>query len=470
MASGVEGRGKREPNGLDPTVALELKEWAAAHVWPHWAREQADARGDVRIITRGEGCWVFDEAGKKYLDARAGGVCVVHCGHGRPEIAQAVHDQIMRLAFFKEDGFAHEPAIRLAHAIAQISPPGLSRVFLTSTGTEAVETTLKLARQYWRIRLGHGRKMKILAREGAYHGATYGAMSATGMQWRRELFEPLVPGFVHIKKPGCHSCHCDKSSSAGMACIRDFEQVVQAEGPETIAAIICDPIMVAGGVIIPPLPYYRALRQLCDEEQILLIFDEIISGFGRTGEWFAGSHWGVLPDMIACAKGVSSGYIPLGAAIVQQRLYSVFADDRNPLGGFRHGYTYGGHPVACAAGLANLELLERERLVERAKVMGGILLQSLESLRDIPLVRDIRGVGLLVGVEVGEPPTGGAGGTKQTAALGQRINEALLRRGVICRVPSNVLAICPPLIITEEEVTFVIGAVRDALIEVGTDN
>lgn len=468
MASGAEDESKREPSGLDSTTAQELKKHAAAHLWPHWARERTDGRGDLRIITRGEGCWVFDEAGRKYLDVRAGGVCVVHCGHGRQEIAQAVYDQIMRLAFFKEDGFAHAPAIQLAHAIAQIAPPGLSRVFLTSTGTEAVETTLKLARQYWRIRLGHGRKMKILAREGAYHGATYGAMSATGMQWRRELFEPLVPGFVHIKKPACHSCQCDKSTRVRMACIRDFEQAVEAEDHETVAAIICDPIMVAGGVIIPPAPYYRALRDLCDEKEILLIFDEVISGFGRTGEWFAGSHWGVVPDMIACAKGVSSGYIPLGAAIVQERLYTAFADERNPLGGFRHGYTYGGHPVACAAGLANLEILRRERLVERAKAMGSMLLQGLESLRDIPLVRDIRGVGLLVGVEVGESPTGGAGGTKQTAALGQRISEALLRRGVICRVPSNVLAICPPLIITEEEVTFAIGAVREALIEVGT--
>lgn len=457
--AGLSGPGSRVGQGL--------KEVAAAHLWPHWARERSDGRGDLRIITGGQGSWVFDEAGKNYLDVRAGGVCVVHCGHGREEIARAVYEQIMRLAFFKEDGFAHEPAILLAQAIAQIAPPGLSRLFLTSTGTEAVETTLKLARQYWRLRLGHGRKMKILAREGAYHGATYGALSATGMPWRRELFEPLVPGFVHMKKPACHSCQCDKTSAAGMACVQDFEKTVEAEGPETVAAIICDPIMVAGGVIVPPGPYYRALRDLCEEREILLIFDEVISGFGRTGEWFAGSHWGVVPDMIACAKGVSSGYVPLGAAILRESLYAAFADDHNPLGGFRHGYTYGGHPVACAAGLANLEILRRERLVERAKAMGAMLLQELETLRDIPLVRDIRGVGLLVGVEVGEVPAGLRDRTPQTATLGQRINEALLRHGVICRVPSNVLAICPPLIITEEEVTFLTGALREALIEVG---
>jgi len=415
------------------------------------------------LLVRGSGAVITDIQGREYIDGLAG-LWNVNVGHGREELAQAAAAQIKDLAYYSGYvGSSNVPAIQLASKLMSIAYPNMQGVFFTSGGAESNESAFKTARFYWKAR-GKPDKVKVIARFNSYHGVTLQAMSATGMSPYWKMFEPRVPNFVHV--PTCYPYRQDGAKpgeTAGQTAARLLEEAILREGPDTVAAFIAEPIHGGGGVLYPTDDYFPLVRQVCDRYQVLFIADEVITGFCRTGRWFALEQWKVLPDMVSFAKGVSSGYLPLGGIMVSKAIKQAM-DDVKPEDRWMHAYTYSGHPTCCAVGLKNLEIMERERLWERAAAMGTRLYEGLKSaLGDHPHVGDIRGgKGLLAAVELVEDRA-----TKAPFAadkkVGPRVLQELNKRGIVTRGRLENIFFAPPLVVTEAQVDQLVSATRDAV-------
>jgi putrescine---pyruvate transaminase len=415
------------------------------------------------VYVRGRGAMVTDIQGRDYIDGLAG-LWNVNVGHGREELGKAAAAQMGDLAYYScYTGSSNVPAIQLADKLMEIAPKNMQAVFFTSGGAESNESAFKTARFYWKA-TGKPDKVKIISRVNAYHGVTLQAMSATGMAPYWKMFEPRVPGFVHI--PTCYPYRQEGAKpgeTAGQTAARLLDEAIVREGPDTVAAFIAEPIHGGGGVIYPTDDYFPLVRQVCDRHQVLFIADEVITGFCRTGKWFAMEHWNVNPDILSFAKGVSSGYLPLGGIMVsraiKETMDSVTLEDR-----WMHAYTYSGHPTCCAVGIKNLEIMERERLWERAAAMGKRLHDGLHAaFDDHPNLGDIRsGKGLLAAVELVEDKA-----TKKMfdpeKKIGPRLMQEMTKRGLVTRARLENVFFSPPLVISEEQLDRMISITRDAV-------
>jgi taurine-pyruvate aminotransferase len=414
-------------------------------------------------IARAEGCHVFDASGRRSLDAMAGLFCV-NAGYGRQEIVDAVAAQMSRLAYYPLTQ-SHGPAAQLAGRIAGLLPRGLNRVFFTNSGSEAVETALKMARQCARQMHPGENRYKVIARHRGYHGFTMGALSASGQAARRASFEPLAPGFLHVPPPDHYRCaFCSGQQACSLACADEFERVIRMEGPETVAAVIVEPAIGGGGVFPAPEGYLQRLRAICDRYGILLILDEVITGFGRTGKMFGFEHAGVRPDILTLAKGLTSAYLPLGATVATQEIFEAFQGDAAN-SKFVQVSTFGGHPASCAAALANLDILTRERLWENAAEIGSYLLERLRRIRS-PWIGEIRGQGLLIGIELVSDDRKTPMSEARMAQILYELREAGVLAGRnVESAPGycNVLILSPPLILTREQAGGIVDAVASVL-------
>lgn len=409
------------------------------------------------VIDRGEGIRVYDDAGKEYIDAMAGLWCL-NVGYGRREIIEAVSDQMKRLSFYHTFmGSANEPAIRLSEGLAKLAPGTLNHVFFCNSGSEANDTQVKIVR-YYHNAIGKPKKKKIISREGAYHGVTLGAGSLSGLPALHRAFDLPGEGFLHVGRPcffwDAEAEMTELEFSAHLA--EELEQRILAEGPDTIAAFIAEPVMGAAGVVPPPEGYFEAIVPVLRKYEILFIVDEVICGFGRLGKMFGSDYYGLQPDLMTLAKGLTSGYFPMAACVVSDSIYAVLEESSKELGVFAHGFTYSGHPVGAAAALANIDIIERENLVENAARVGAYLQQQLrDNFADHPLVGEVRGVGLIAGVELVKDKS-----TREPfppeAAMGRRLHDELLKLGLICRPILNTLAFSPSLCLSTDDVDSIV--------------
>jgi adenosylmethionine-8-amino-7-oxononanoate aminotransferase len=441
-----------------------LQEMARRHLWLHFTRMSAYADHEIPIIVRGEGCYVYDEHGKRYLDGLSALFCV-NIGHGRADVAQAGADQARELGFFTNWSYAHPTAIELAARIAALAPGDLNRVFFTSGGSEAVESALKLARQYHKL-AGHPNKTKVIAREIAYHGTSLGALSATGITALREPFEPLTPGGLHV--PNTNTYRLPHGVTEEWLA-ESIAEKIEFEGPETVAAVILEPVQNAGGCFTPPDGYFQRVREICDENDVLLISDEVICAWGRLGEWFGSQRYGYEPDVITTAKGLTSAYAPMGAVIVSDRVAEPFMEGTNS---FTHGFTFGGHPVSAAVAMANLDVFENEGVIENVRANEAAFRETLESLRDLPIVGDVRGAGYFNAIElVKDKETKESFDDEESETLLRGfLSGELYRRGLICRADDRgdpVIQLSPPLIAGPEQFEEIEQILRPILTEAG---
>jgi putrescine---pyruvate transaminase len=420
------------------------------------------------VLVRGEGAQVIDAEGRRYFDGLSG-LWNVHVGHGRAELAQVAAEQMETLAYSSiYSGFVNLPSVRLAEKLSEIGYPSLNATYFTTGGAESNESAFKVARFYWKLR-GQPNKVKVISRRWGYHGVTMAAASATGLPVYHKMFAPLVPNFVQTVGP--YRFRCELEDADGPCPCKDpeghdyaaaLEQTLLEEGPDSVAAIIGEPVQGAGGVIPPPDDYWPKLRAIADRYDVLLIADEIITGFGRTGRWFALDHWGIQPDLVTFAKGVTSAYLPLGGVMVsdtiQKAIQSAPADTK-----FTHAATYSGHPTCCAVALANLAIIEQEGLVERAARVGPWFLAQLRQLESLPQVGEVRGLGMMAAVELVDREATGAGFYERAAPLAARVTRESVRRGLIPRVRTNVICLAPPLISTEEQLSRVVDILGESI-------
>jgi putrescine---pyruvate transaminase len=426
----------------------------------HWLHPQADLGGPPAprlVFESAHGCTVKDVSGRGFIDALSG-LWNVNIGWGRAELAEAAAEQMRKLPFESAyGGFAHRPGIALAERIAQLTPGDLEVTFFAGGGAEANDTAYKLARLYWRLR-GEPARVKIVSRYRDYHGLTYGATSATGLPNFWKDVGPLAQDFLHAPAPDPY--RFDGEGTATDHHLQELERLIDEAGADTVAAVIVEPVQGAGGVIVPPPGYLRGVRDLCDRRGLLLIADEVITGFGRTGSWFAGHTFDFTPDLLLFAKGVTSGYLPLSGVVITPAVRDVLAT----LGGtLPHAFTYSGHPVACAVALRNLDIMESEGLVERAREQGAKLLSELRRLDRHEIVGDVRGVGLMCGVEIVRDRATKAS-FEPSAGVGRRVVAEMLERGVITRVcAGDVIGMAPPFVVTDAEVERIVTALDEAL-------
>lgn len=443
---------------------IELNKALKTNSWLHFT-QMKHVIDDPKpmVISRGEGSKVWDTSGKEFIDGLAGLFCV-NVGYGRQEIIDAITTQLGKIAYVSPFAFPNEPAVELSAKLASISPIGAdARVFFVTGGGEAVESALKIAKQYQRSKGFQGR-YKTISRRIAYHGTTMGALSVGGLTGIRKIYEPLLPGARHVPIPHRYRCdYCSAMAGCSGQCTREFANLAEFESPETIAATIMEPVQNSGGCIVPPMTYYPEIRRITRENGIVMIMDEVICGFGRTGKMFATEHWGVKPDMMTLAKGLTSAYYPLGAVIVSKEIADTFIGDEYKK--LMHGITFGGHPVAAAAALANIAIIEREGLVEQAAQKGVYLQEQLHKALDRhPSIGDIRGAGLFVGIEfvknkeTREPMDGGP-------MMGW-LSDQLLTRGLICRCDDRldpVIQLSPPLVITKQEIDQIVSTIEEVV-------
>jgi adenosylmethionine-8-amino-7-oxononanoate aminotransferase len=441
-----------------------LSEQAQRHLWMHFTRLGSFADHEVPVITRGEGCYVYDQHGKRYLDGLSG-LFTVQVGHGRTELADAAREQSATLGYFPIWSFAHEPAITLAARLAEYAPGDLNRVFFTPTGGDAVETAMKMARQYWKLRGQHG-KTKVISRYLAYHGTSMGALALTGVPSIKTPFEPLMPGAIKVQTPYRYRCNdCMNLGACTLRCADDLALRIEMEGPDSIAAVFMEPVQNTGGAFTPPEGYWARVREICDEYDILLVSDEVISAFGRFGEMFGSLRYGYQPDMITFAKGVTSGYAALGGVMISDRLAEPFLNDTTT---FLQGQTFGAHPVSCAVANANLDIFEREDICGHVRSNEGRFKQLIEGLRDIPLVGDVRGDGYFLAIELVTDQAGRGYFSAEQAEwlLRGYLSPRLYDAGLICRADDRgepVITLSPPLIAGDEEFDFIERTLRTAL-------
>jgi len=434
----------------------------AHHLHPFTDHTDLHARG-TNVIESAEGCFVTDESGRRLLDGLAGLWCV-NVGYGRREIADAVHRQMTAVAYYPSFfNTTTEPTILLADKLAAHTPDSLNKVFFSNSGSEANETALKLIRAYNKLR-GRAGKVKIVTRTFAYHGVGLATTSMTGLPSCTEPFDLPLPGFIHVPGPHPYGANSDRSPAEYAEwCLDETERIIAREGADTIAALFAEPIQGAGGVIVPPPGYLQSLRELCQRHEMLFVADEVITAFGRLGDWFASGLWSLEPDMITMAKGITSGYVPLGATVVSDAIADVLER-----GGYlAHGFTYSGHPVATAAGLANLEILERERLIERVRDdVGPYFQRKLRAFEGHRAVGEVRGHQLIGALDL--LPRGGKAALKTPPVLGARAVALCREQGVIVRGIRDLIALAPPLIITRSEIDQLfagVGAMLDRLWE-----
>ena len=414
------------------------------------------------VIEKGEGVWLHLTDGRKILDGMAG-LWNVSAGYGREELAKAAYDQMKDLAFTSNfSGMTNLPSIQLADKLAGFAYEGLNTTLFTSGGSEANDSAFKTARYYWK-RKGKPGKYKVIARKGAYHGVTIGTTFATGLEKYHLMFGPAPEGYVHIPAPNPYRYEgkMKDGETVGQAAARELEEAILREGADTVAAFIAEPVMGVGGVIVPPDDYFPLVRQICDKYEILFIADEVITGFGRTGEWFALKHWNVKPDILSFAKAVTSGYAPLGGIQISDAIRDTM-ESAGDTEAYMHGYTYSGHAMACAVGLKNIEIMEQEEFPKRARELGKRLLDGLKKLEEFSFVGDVRGLGLVCGVEIVSDKTTKAADPATT----MKIFKAAEALGLRSRPLGNTLAFSPPLSITEDEVDEIVkrlGAAMDGV-------
>jgi len=405
---------------------------------------------DPKVWVEGRGATVKDADGREYLDGLAG-LWNVNVGHGRRELAEAAMHQMSALAYCSSyAGSTNFPAIELAERLSEVTYPSINTFYFTSGGAEATDTSIKTARFYWKA-VGKPDKTKIVSRRRGYHGLTLAAMSATGIPAFWPMFEPRVPGFVHIDAPDPYRFVSDEPGvSLGVAAANQLERAIINEGADTVAAFIAEPVQGAGGVIVPPPDYFARVREICDKHGVLFISDEVITGFGRTGRWFGLEHYGVEPDIMQFAKGVTSGYVPLGGIGVSDTIGDVM-NGVPPAKRWMHAYTYSGHPTCCAVALRNLQIIHTERLVDRAATLGAHLAARLQPLTAMEHVGHVRAQGLIAAVEVVADKKTKAQFPPE-ASVSQRLYDALLERGLYTRVLFDCICLAPPLVVTEQEI------------------
>ncbi|MFJ8149288.1 aspartate aminotransferase family protein [Streptomyces sp. NPDC096094] len=448
----------------------DLSRTAYDHLWMHFTRMSSYENAPVPTIVRGEGTHIYDDKGKRYLDGLAG-LFVVQAGHGRTELAETASKQAQELAFFPVWSYAHPKAVELAERLADEAPGDLNKVFFTTGGGEAVETAWKLAKQYFKL-IGKPTKYKVISRAVAYHGTPQGALSITGLPALKAPFEPLVPGAHKVPNTNIYRApiHGDDPEAYGRWAADQIEQQILFEGPETVAAVFLEPVQNAGGCFPPPPGYFQRVREICDQYDVLLVSDEVICAFGRLGTTFACDKFGYVPDMITCAKGMTSGYSPIGACIISDRLAEPFYKGDNT---FLHGYTFGGHPVSAAVGIANLDLFEREGLNKHVLDNEGNFRATLEKLLDLPIVGDVRGNGFFYGIElVKDKATKESFNDEETERiLYGFLSKALFDNGLYCRADDRgdpVIQLAPPLISNQETFDEIEQILRATLTEAWT--
>jgi adenosylmethionine-8-amino-7-oxononanoate aminotransferase len=457
-----------------PSIATEadLQQKATDHLWMHFSRQSAAEANGVPIIVKGEGHHIWDSKGKKYIDGLSG-LFVVNAGHGRKRLAEAAAKQAEELAFFPIWSYAHPNAIELADRLADYAPGDLNRVFFSTGGGEAVETAFKLAKYYWKLQ-GQPAKTKVISRAVAYHGTPQGALAITGIPAMKAMFEPLVPGGFRVPNTNYYRAQemgfDGTLEQFGQWAANRIEEMILFEGADTVAAVFLEPVQNSGGCFPPPPGYFQRVREICDQYDVLLVADEVITGFGRIGNMFASTTYGFQPDMITCAKGMTSGYSPLGATIVSDKVYEPF---RHGTTSFYHGYTFGGHPVSAAVALENLDIFEEEGLNERVRTLSPVLRSTLERLKDLPIVGDVRGDGYFFGIELVKDKA-----TKETFddAESERLlrgflSKALFDAGLYCRADDRgdpVIQLAPPLTVGEPEFDEIESILRGVLTEAWT--
>jgi adenosylmethionine-8-amino-7-oxononanoate aminotransferase len=448
--------------------ALDLQRAAREHLWLHFTRMGGD--GEVPIIVRGDGCYLEDSKGKRYLDALAG-LFSVNIGYGYgEEIGEAAAAQMRELPFYTNWGYAHPRAIELASEVASLTPGDLNRLFFVSGGSEAVESAWKLARQYYTAR-GDGRRWKAISRHVAYHGTTMGALSINGIPELRNPFEPLVPEVLHVRNTNRYHRPADETEEQFTAfLLDDLEQTINATGAETVAMVIMEPVQNAGGSFTPPEGYWKGVREICDRYGILLCADEVICGFGRVGAWFGSERYDIKPDLMTIAKGLSSSYAAIGAVVASDRVMEPFMRDTNM---YAHGITFGGHPVMSAIALKNIEIMKRDKIVEHVAETQDTFRKTLSQLLDLPIVGDVRGTGFFYAVElVKDKDTRESFNDEECETLLRGfLSPRLFERGLICRSDDRgdpVVQISPPLIAGQNEFDQIVSILGDVLTEAWT--
>jgi adenosylmethionine-8-amino-7-oxononanoate aminotransferase len=448
-----------------PEVGAGLQEVARRHLWMHFSRMGSYSdEHEIPVIVRGEGCYVYDDHGNRYLDGLSALFCV-NAGHGRTELGEAAARQVEELDFYPLWSYAHPRAIELAERLASLAPEGLDRVFFTNGGSEAVESALKLARNYHRI-LGKGQKHKLIAREIAYHGTSLGALSATGITDLRSQFEPLAPGGCHVPNTNVYRWPEEREPTWAADVI---EERIVFEGPETVAAVILEPVQNAGGCFVPPDGYFQQVREICDRHDVLMISDEVICAMGRLGHYFGCDRFEYVPDIVTMAKALTSAYAPMGAVIASNKVAAPFMEGD---ASFAHGFTFAGHPVAAAIAMANLDVYEREDLCGHVRAKEGEFREMLESLRDLPIVGDVRGAGYFQAIElVKDRETKESFDDEESEELLRGfLSGELYRRGLICRADDRgdpVVQLAPPLIADTEQFAEIHDVLHDVLGEAG---
>jgi adenosylmethionine-8-amino-7-oxononanoate aminotransferase len=439
---------------------------AIKHLWTHKTQDHPWLADEALVIDRAEGVWVWTEQGKKLLDGFAG-LAVVNVGHGRREIAEAIAEQTVRLAYYPTTRqFSNRPAAELAAKLATLTPGDLDYTLFAVSGSEANERSMQIARHYWLAR-GRPAKHKVIALHGGYHGATMGTFAVCGLTHMAEAYAPLqVPGFVKATAPFPFR---DRGAGTDQELVerraRELREAILREGPETVSAVIMEPVLSSGGFIIPPIGWLGAVRAICDELDVLMIADEVITGFGRTGRWFACEHDGVVPDLMSVAKGITSGYIPLSASIARRRLADAFPEDRQQEN--VHPNTYAAHPVACAAALANIRIMQKDHLVANAAAMGTRLLDGLaQAVGKRRIVGEVRGRGLLVCADLVQPDGSGQPLDKDQVAI---LDRKAWERGAIVYARGSVVRLAPPLCITRQEVDQLVDIVAASIDELDTE-
>ena len=439
----------------------ELQRSALDHLWIYMREPSEMAeKGEPLLFVEGDGVWVTDAAGQRFMDPMSG-LGLTNIGYGRREVAEAAYEQMLQISYMPS-GTTTIPTVKLAAKLAELSPGDLTRSYFTSGGSESVETALKLARAYHRRR-GEPTRYKFISRRGSYHGATGGVIGLGGTaRLNRRDYGPIAPGYLYAPQPHLYRCEFGSRTASECAtrCAQAVEELILLHGPETVAAVVAEPMATSVGVVVPGPEYWPMLREICTRYGVLLVVDEVMCGFGRTGKMFGIEHWDVQPDIITLAKGITSGYVPLGAAVARKEVSDAFVGSEEAK--FVHMLSFGGHPVATAASLRNIEIIETEHLVENSAAMGGYLLEGLREMEEKhPIIGEASGMGLMCSLELVKDRA-----TKEyfpaDSGMSERLTDYFRRNGVLLR-GGNTMRVMPPLCITRSEVDFLVQAMDRSL-------